>query len=432
MTAVDRRTGEGGALSVTSSSLAGAGENLRALVDRVWRPATDGASPVTVTTGPPPRDHVAVETYAIVPHPARARFLLPLDTRRAAVASVWKYHSMKGLRTQAAAVTLAATLQVGAFGRLFPHRLVVSVDRRLPVDEYAEWLVLRHLARELDIPPLLAGIAVRRTNPNAKPTLQLFDASGEPRAYAKLGWSEATREMIRTESDALVELDGRLKTLITPRLLAKGSWGDITYSVASPLPEELRRWTREPTAAPEVNLEVARSTAVTESTVLASAHHRRLRRDLDSTASVAPEATRVLGEWLHRLERHGTPLAFGRWHGDWVPWNLGQLRSRPAAWDWEHSAADVPIGFDLLHWHFQQKLSTSDLPAAVATTDKASHQLAVLGVPPASHALVVSLYLLEMFVRNTKLSVGGGGWNPKIHPAMLAVAANRDHRTAEH
>lgn len=413
-------------MSVTTSSLAGAGESLRALVERVWHPSGDGASPVAVTMGPPPPGHVAVETYAIVPHPSRARFLLPLDTRRAAVASVWKYHSIKGPKTQAAAVTLAATLQAGAFHRLFPHRLVVSVDRRLPLNEYEQWLILRHLARELDGPPLLAGIAVRRMNPNAKPTLQLFDASGTPRAYAKLGWSDATREMIRTESDALVELDGRLKTLIVPSLLGKGSWGDITYSVVGPLPEGLRRWTREPLSAPQVNLEVVRSAAVTESTLAASSYRRRLHGALDSTASVAPEASQVLGAWLARLEQVRTSLTFGRWHGDWVPWNLGQLRSRPAAWDWEHSAADVPVGFDPLHWHFHQKLASTDLPAAVAVIDKVSGQLAAFGVPRESHGLVVSLYLLEIFVRNSKLSVGGGGWNPKVYPAMLSIAADRD------
>lgn len=414
-------------MSTTTPSLAGAGENLRALVERVWHPSADGTSPVAVTTGgPPPPGHVTVETYAVVPHPARARFLLPLDTRRAAVASVWKYHSMKGPKTQAAAVTLAAALRTGAFHRLFPHRLVVSVDRRLPIDEYEQWLILRHLARELDGPPLLAGMAVRRMNPNAKPTLQLFDASGTPRAYAKLGWSDATREMIRTETDALIELDGRLETLIVPRLLGKGSWGDTTYSVASPLPEGLRRWTREPLAAPQVNLEVARSAAVTESTLAASSYRRRLLRDLDTTARGAPEASHVLGAWLNRLEQDRTPLTFGRWHGDWVPWNLGQLRSRPAAWDWEHSAADAPIGFDLLHWHCHQKLASTDLPAAVAVIDKVSGQLAAFGVPPESQGLVVSLYLLEIFVRNSKLAVGGGGWNPKVYPAMLSIAANRD------
>ncbi len=97
-----------------------------------------------------------------------------------------------------------------------------------------------------------------------------------------------------------------------------------------------------------------------------------------------------------------------------------------AAWDWEHSAPDVPIGFDLLHWHFQHRLATADLARAIKALDLSVPALSRFGLSRPAQPLVASLYLLEMFLRAARLSVGGGGWNPKVYPAMLEVASVRD------
>ncbi len=403
---------------------AGMGDNLRALADRVWGPNTD-CSPVVVTMDQPPAGCLPVETYAVVPHPARARLLVPLGSRRAATAALWRYNAMKAPKTRMIRTSLAAGFSAGVGERFFRH-LVVSVDRRVAPEELGEWLLLRHFAAELDTPTLLASMTVRRNNPNTKPTLQLFDPSGGAIGYAKLGWSPATRSMVRTESQALAALGGRLDRVVVPRLLAAGERSNTVYSIASPLPAELHRWTQDPASAPGHSLEVARSAGVSESRLAGSGYARQLRCHLDATASGAPESSRILSAWLDRLEDDPTPLAFGRWHGDWVSWNLGRVDGRVAAWDWEHSAADVPIGFDLLHWHFQHRLASADLARAIKALDLSVPALSRFGVSRPAQPLVASLYLLEMFLRAARLSVGGGGWNPKVYPAMLEVASVRD------
>ena len=44
-------------------------------------------------------------------------------------------------------------------------------------------------------------------------------------------------------------------------------------------------------------------------------------------------------------------LTFGRWHGDWVEWNLARGRTDELwVWDWAYSAPGVPFGFDLVQF----------------------------------------------------------------------------------
>jgi hypothetical protein len=288
-----------------------------------------------------------------------------------------------------------------------------------------EWLVLRHLAAKLERPAIFAGIAVgRRVKGKVKPTLQLFTTAGEPVGYAKLGWSEATKATVRTEAEVLAGLNGALGRLVVPSLSAAGDWASLCYSVASPLPEGLRRWRHAPADAPEDTLTVARSVPGSRGPLRGSTYYRRMSQDLADVAAHSPDVSRALTLWLDRLAGSAEPMAFGRWHGDWVPWNMGQVGNRLAVWDWEYSSSDVPVGFDLLHWHYQQGLS-QDLASAVRAVDEATDGLGTQGVAPPTFAMVASLYLLEIFIRAAKNSVGRG-WNPRVYPALLEVAATRD------
>ena len=403
---------------------------LRALVQRVWGP-NGGSSPVAVTTGPPPDGYVAVETYAVVPDLAHARYLVPLDSRRAGVATLWTYHTMRAPTRRAAEAVVSTLFRAHCGDSLFRRRLVVSIDSRVPNARHADWLLLAHLARELDRPRLFAGLAVRRVQPSSKPMLELFDRAGEPLGFAKLGWSPATNNLVRAEIDTLEALKGRLRRVVAPRPLSHGYFNGHAYSVVSPLARGLRRCESDPVVACDAPLKVATSAAVSHGPVDGSAYATRLRQALGSTATAAPSEFHVLDGWLARLERDPTPLRYGRWHGDWVPHNLARTGETVAAWDWEHSSADTPIGFDALHWHFQRALPLGGLAAGVYAVDRASARLGGYGASPATGRLLASLYLLEMFVRGCVLAVGGGGWNLRVHPGMLEVAAWRDRDARE-
>ena len=52
--------------------------------------------------------------------------------------------------------------------------------------------------------------------------------------------------------------------------------------------------------------------------------------------------------------RHGGDrVSLGGWHGDWGRWNMGMGDGVLQLWDWERYDAEVPIGFDALHFAAQ-------------------------------------------------------------------------------
>lgn len=401
---------------------------LGALVERVWAPGPD--SPVAVTLGAPPPGHHVVETYAVVPDLRRARYLVPLGSPRAATASLWTYNSMRAPVRRAGEAALAALFRTRSTARLFRHRIVVSIDPRVPRHDYGEWLVRDRLAAELDEPHLYACLAVRRVQPNSKPMLELYDGHGRARGFAKLGWSEGTKKLVRAEFDALSEVRSSIKGVIVPAPLHHGEFGDREYSVVAPLPTGLRHSLSDPISEPDAPLAVTRSAPMSRRPLAGSPYAIRLRKTLLSTSKAAPAVSRELGDWLSRLEQVTVPLSFGRWHGDWVPHNLGRSGDGLAVWDWEHSRPDTPVGFDALHWHYQRGLAEGGLDTAVAAVDRAATGLGTLEVPGPARPLTASLYLLEMFLRTAVLAVGGGGWNTRVYPAMRQVATGRDMESA--
>jgi len=396
---------------------------LRTYIDRIWQPGGD--SPVAVTLGPAPSGHVVLENYAVLPHPRTARFLVPMATRAASVASFRRYAAQRTIVSRSLRRALASGYAAGMLDQLFPHRLVVSVDRRFRADRLDEVLILRHLATQIAIPDLLAFIALRRNNPNAKPVLQLLDPAGTGVGYAKLGTTVATKQLVRTEATAMAAMGGGVESVLVPRLLAVGDWHDSAYTVGSPLPENLHR-VKGAEATTEAMREVARSGVVSRRQLAGSTYAQRLRADLAAARGGREEDATVLAAWLERLERQSALLEFGRMHGDWIPSNLAWSGPRLAAWDWEHSSDDAPVGFDFLHWHFHRALVDDGLEAAVREVDRVAPRLALLGVPDTSQPLVASLYLLDAFVTRLKFAVGGGGWNRLWYPTLLGVASTRD------
>lgn len=403
--------------------------NLDRLVERFWGPPSS-QSPVVVTTGDLPAGHALVEEYAVVPSIRRARFLVPLRAPRAVWSAFTSHLTTVSPSSRLSGVALAVGFRTKA-AHPVTDRLRVGVDRRVPSADRRHQLILRQLAHDLDAPDLVAVHPVRRATPNAKPTARLFSAEGEALGYAKLGWSPPTARLVRNEAAVLHELDGEVAGLSVPRPRASGSWEGATssldYLVTSALPPGLRTWRTTPEDAPGILTGIADTGDRHYGRLVDSAYGASLRQRLSGAASKEPEATNALQAWLSSLEGRDDPLVFGRWHGDWVPWNLARTSRRAggAVWDWEYSARQAPVGFDLLHWHFQTALADPEAnldTAAAALADRLSG-LRLLDVSPGSHRYVADLYLLEMLTRAAGLAAEGSGWNPKLFPRLVPFAA---------
>jgi hypothetical protein len=381
-----------------------------------------------VTVG---RGRAGAAGWAVVPTVERARFLVPLGNRRVAAASMLAYNALRAGPTRAVRAVIGGLARAGAVQAMpFP---VLSVSAPAGV---AGTLLVEHLAAVLGEPALVAAIGVRPPDPTRKPTLQLFDAHGRPRGYAKIGWNGATRSLVRAESAALRSLpaDPGGDYPLTPHPLHAGEWGDRVVAVTAPLPESVRRLPDPDRPRLAAMLAIARRGGPPgdRRPLAGSPFLARLRRETESVPGDEGVAVRAAVGGL--AARAGdTELEFGDWHGDWVPWNLGAVsggtsRGRLVAWDWEHSGSGVPVGFDLAHQAFNTALVVGGQPAdraAEAAGAALRRHGAELGVAPGAAEVVLDAYLVEMWLRTFRMAVGGAGWNGDLHPGLLEVLARR-------
>jgi hypothetical protein len=400
------------------------------LVDLLWGPAVAGGQVRVDTTASAPDGFVELERFAVVPSLARPRFLVPLASRRAAWASTSRYNALRPARVRALRAAVGTGMRLGLGQRMLRDRLHVFVAAGTAPERLAELEIGAHLRRALEAPGLVMGIGVRAPHPNRKPTLQLFHPGGEPAGYVKVGWSPLTRALVRTEVEALRACQANPPAgLAVPGLLLAGRWRDLELAVTAPLPTGVRRHRHaERPPAVEVTRRIAAMEGTRELPLATSPWWLGVRKLIDATANGDPGLAATLRGCADELERaHGAePLVFGRWHGDWVPWNLAWEHGRLHAWDWEHSGPDAPLGFDLLHWHFQVAFVQRGRDAAEAAArcaELAAPELARLGLGPAAARALPRLYLLELYLRNDGMAAAGAGWNPRFHPRMLQVLA---------
>ncbi|MGW4940058.1 hypothetical protein ACWEOZ_00510 [Actinoplanes sp. NPDC004185] len=359
-------------------------------------------------------DPAATVRYAVIPSLEQARFLLPLASRKVTAASLLAYNALRPPKVRAGRAAVGLLARVGALGLTRAPILSVHAPER-------ELLLSSFLADQLGEPELHAAIGIRPPDPHHKPTLQLFDAQGRPRGYAKIGWNDGTRAMVRAEAATLAELPAGHGFPPAPRLMLHTQWNGREIAVIEPMPRRVRRISKPDSPRLDAMLAVAR---------------------WDSPATETQPVTALLAAWrvraegadprihaaMDKLDRELT-LEFGNWHGDWVPWNMARHKGQLLVWDWENRAPGVPVGFDLAHQAFQTALSTHGRPAAEcakAVDEALRRHGAALGLTdPVRQRFVADAYLVELWLRTYELSGGGAGWNPKLHPALLDILGER-------
>lgn len=407
-------------------------EDLARLVDQLWSPAVHDGNAAVTGGGTAVDGFEVVESYALVPSARRAQVLVPLGRPRHARRALLLYNGLRSRRTRMFRRILGEAVGMGVYSRRSGDRLVVHLRHGLDRAQRDDALLAAHLSGVLGIDSLTMSPGVRPAAPNSKPTALLLDGSGAPVGYLKVGWNVATARMVDNEARSLLGLvPGSMAGLDVPAVLHHGSWRGRPLLVTAPLP--LRRPRRQPddvVPPAALTLAVAGSAGLSTEPLRGSPYW-----DAVGTRLAAVEETTTAAEIrepLERLvavlsERCGTDdVQLGGWHGDWVPWNLAWFGDRLAAWDWEHSSAPVPLGFDPLHYVFQVAfiLRRQPLITALAQVDReAPALLEAVGVrTPASD--VVSLYLLEQVLRSSTTARDGGGWNARfLGPLADALTA---------
>jgi hypothetical protein len=214
----------------------------------------------------------------------------------------------------------------------------------------------RYLRAEVD-PDLCIGMYLGAPRANRKPVFQLLTRSGDQIGIAKIAMSPLSRRLVEAEYETLVML-GRadLQSVRAPEVLHYGSWRGMPVLVQRPLPIHARRVALSPSRLRTAMWDVA-MVGYPEPTWsgvvdVVGAIAARLDEAPDSGARTE------LCALLEALARSWgqMPLRVGRWHGDWTPWNMASTRNGVLVWDWERSAAGVPVGFDAMHHWLQSRV----------------------------------------------------------------------------
>lgn len=367
-----------------------------------------GAESAGSDPGPPRRtiaEHWALRT-------GTGTFLVPARGRRVTVRSLLAYNRLRPPRVRAGRALAAGAICMGAGSLLATRRRLVAVDDAPTL--------LDVLASALDEPHLVFAATEQPGNGFLTPVLQLFTTRGASVGFAKVGWDEVTRDMIDTEAATLRKVaDAHWSTVHVPEVAWHGRTHDLAVLITAPMPTRARRLRGAELPPIEPLHEVGRLDGPLRRHRLdASPYWHAVTAAVDAAGQAGLRDDDLVADLEHVAHDHAdVELDFGRWHGDWVEWNLARAGRQLYAWDWAYSAPDVPFGFDLLQFFHLRFHNREDLPEPVAldrAATAATPALARLGVDSATRAGVVALHRVEVRLRRLRAAclrraVGTGG-----------------------
>lgn len=275
---------------------------------------------------------------------------------------------------------------------------LLPVTRLVPVSDSSGPTIEDHVRQHV---PGAARVGVLLGPPraNSKPVLRVFDASGRTLAFGKVAHDDLSSRLVAHEAQVLEELAAcSFEHLVAPQVVHAGTWNGRAVLYQTPL-------TASPGRVPAWALPLAAMQELAE-----SAGDGCRERVADSAYAVGLQA-RVQGlttsTWLADgldgvLARCGDlELGFGRWHGDWAPWNMGSSSGRQRVWDWERSATGVPLGLDVVHFLTQRAVAhgTAGIPPWQWLLREAQEPLARWCPSPREAKATVLLYVVELLHR---------------------------------
>ncbi len=364
------------------------------------------------------------DRFAVFPAGAGRAFMVSLASRVGSASALTSYNALRPRKRRVARRILGMGMRTGLAQRLL-CTIDIGKSASATPSQLAGAVLSEHLSGLFGQAPLVIAVG-GSAGPYRKPVLQVFGTDGTPLGYVKIGWNGWTRDAVNREAAALSAYAARPSQLGVPALLGRSSWRGFDLVVTGPLPRQVRRL-RTDSRLPDISVlrEISALTPPYDAKLATSPWWRGIRARIQ-TGVADPRARAELQLIADRIEDScaGTPLGFGAWHGDFVPWNLATLRGQTFAWDWESSASDAPIGFDAVHFHFQVAFVARRRPlveaAAIAARD-ARPALGALGVAAGNHRLISRLHLVELFIRHEQARSAAGAADGRFYPDVARV-----------
>lgn len=354
----------------------------------LWPPPATASLARGRAAGPDERD------FILLPLARRPRLLVP-SARRASAAAVRRYGEPGSVTAWMGSRMLALALAGGAGAAGLGGRLRV---RTCPGSDTIDAYLSSILGREVLISTHLGAARANR-----KPVLQLLTARGETAGFAKVSVNPLTRDLIRAERAALETLaTASLRELTIPRVLHHGQWQGRDVLVLSALPVWRRRKALRSGQLTTAMAELAAVGGHQRGVVRASTYLTRLRSRLEKAPAGSDRDALDAALDAVTVAAAQAELTFGAWHGDWTGWNMASTAGELLVWDWERFSADVPVGFDALHYRLQSAVVRRRQPPRAVAAEcvrNAHSSLAPFGVPATEARLIAVLYLAELAAR---------------------------------
>jgi hypothetical protein len=387
---------------------------------------------VEISRNTSPRDaEVTLETFGPLPSAGSPHLLVPMGSPKAAHAVLRSYTDARA-RIRAAAALIGTGMRAGVAQRLFRDRIRIVVptagrseSSRPPIKEHLQEILGR---RDIEIAVRMGG-----ARPNRKPVLQIVSGDGEALGYAKIGWNDLTRRLVKNESDVLRRLTEAAeapRSFSFPRIIHAESWEDLEVLVVAPVPHQpWYRPTSQCIPSVEATQEISSLNGEAQlGTLAGSRYWKRTQERLEVLAPGVPSARHeTLRGMLDLLEqRHGdVELRFGTCHGDWTSWNMANIDGRLWIWDWERSGDLIPTGLDAAHFDFDVAVKFRRKSPRAAVRHVLSGRGPLLGAlrsPRHLTGLLVTLDLFEMVLRFEEARQGGIAIDDRTYyPALRAA-----------
>jgi hypothetical protein len=380
------------------------------------------ADEVTVTVGRrPPRGHRVLWSFAPLPSARRPYVLVPLGSAAAAAAAL---HGLGNplLRSRRMAEASASVLMRTGVPQRAPVPIHLTVPRGASVDR-EDVGVFGRLLEVYGRDDLAFGVILGRDRPNRKPVLKVITLSGTVVGFAKVGWNDLSRALVRDEAIAIARVrDARPRSFEVPALTLAERFGAVELLVVDPIEQPRLRDPSPPLELPEEpTWEVAQLGGSISEPMRTGAYGEGLRARVEGGSYLRTQ----LGEALDRIDAAwgDASIAVGSWHGDWIPWNMGYADGRLVVWDWERSTDGVPVGLDAMHFAFEVALKVRGMPASEAArraTGSVTSALERLGADPEHARALMAYQLIEMGLR---FRAGAAAGLPVRHAAYLEALA---------
>ena len=212
--------------------------------------------------------------------------------------------------------------------------------------------LLGYIEKVMEYKKLNFAISAGTPGPHRKPVIEVLSKEGEIICYVKVGWNEATDNLVENEALVLKKLYNSSSSFITPRVLYSGFFYDNYICIQSFSKGKIKN------VPYNLNFQIIEAIKELASykkflKLEESSFWEKINRRLEKIHN--NYYLYLLSSCLKQIEEilANEKIPFHFHHGDFAPWNMKIVNDKLYIFDWEYGKPEGLPGWDLLHFFFQ-------------------------------------------------------------------------------